>query len=66
MIDAMGNLTADLKFKLTSSFTLLFFFGAVLEGQIGSTSQQLCLIILTVVLWFISYRFLSIRDKLEG
>jgi len=57
---------AEAKFRAFAVGTFLFFLGALVAARTGEDLAQICLIIVTAVGWLISYRFLSIRDKLEG
>ena len=57
---------AEAKFRACAILTLLFFLGALCAARAGADFSQVCLIIVTAICWLFSYRFLSIRDKLEG
>ena len=57
---------AEAKFRVCGVLTFLCFLGALVAAKAGAGLWQLCLIAVTAVCWSISYRFLSIRDKLEG
>ena len=57
---------AEAKFRAFAVGTFLFFLGALDAARSGAAALQVLLIIVTAVSWTISYRFLSIRDKLDG
>jgi len=56
---------AEAKFRVCGVLTFLCFLGASVAAKAGAGLWQLCLIVVTVVCWSISFRFLSIRDKLD-